>query len=155
MSFFWYFVSVQKRIWCHILSILSVFKWKLIDPLWVFCRHWKESCGFHCFPSVQNGRRFSLLLTQRYHHTCTFWAMLGMYASKYGLLVALIFNPFCFCLLLVFLSEVGIYSFPLDIQVLWNYDSERWSQHVYCCSYEYVQRNFDLDPIQFCPFLQT
>ena len=101
-----YIFCFQKKIWCHILSILSVFKWKLIVTLWVFFRHWKESCGFHCFPSVQNGRSFSLLLTQRSHHTCTFWAMLGMYASKYGLLVALIFNPFCFCLLLSFYQRL-------------------------------------------------
>ena len=43
VSYFWYFVSFQKKIGCHILSILSALKWKLIVPLWVFCRHWKES----------------------------------------------------------------------------------------------------------------
>ena len=105
MSYFRYFVSFEKKIWCHMLSILSVLK-RLIDPLWVFCRHWKESCGFHCFPSVQNGRSFSLLLTQRSHHTCTFWAMLGMYVNKYGPVGSLDIQPLSFCLFLSFYQRL-------------------------------------------------
>ena len=115
--FFW-----LKKNWSPLLSVLSALERK--QAAFTAFRLYKTAAALVCCsPSAP--------IIRVHFEQC--W---GCTLKNMVLLVALIFNPLHFCLLLC--SEVGIYSFPLDTDssfvTLWQWKvkSTMLTQHVYC-----------------------